>query len=104
MQESSQNFMKYYYVYILASKRNGTLYIGVTNDLVRRISEHRGWAQEWFTKKYNVHMLVWYELFGDIEEAIALEKRMKKWKRDYKINIIEERNPIWKDLFDEIIQ
>lgn len=93
-----------YFVYILASKRNGTLYIWVTWDLVRRISEHRNELYDGFTKQYNIHMLVWYESFGDILEAIRAEKRMKKWKREYKIKLIEERNPEWRDLFEEIIQ
>ncbi len=106
MQESSCSyiFMKTYFVYILASHRNGTLYIGVTNNLIRRILEHKEKLNEWFTKKYNVSILVWYESFQNIYDAIATEKRMKKWKREYKLNVIEEKNPDWKDLFDEILQ
>jgi putative endonuclease len=95
--------MKNYYVYILASKKDGVLYIGVTNDLIRRVFEHKESKNLGFTLKYFVKKLVWYEVFSDIEDAIAQEKRMKKWKREYKINIIQERNPEWKDLFDEII-
>ena len=94
--------MKSYYVYILASKRNGTLYIGVTNDLVRRIYEHRNGLVEGFTKKYSVHMLVYYERCENIETAIQREKRLKVWHRNWKTRIIEEANPDWKDLFDVI--
>jgi putative endonuclease len=92
----------YYYVYILASKKQGVLYIGVTNNLIRRTFEHKENYNQGFTQKYFVKKLVWYEAFSYIEEAIVQEKRMKKWKREYKINIIEEKNPEWKDLFDEI--
>jgi putative endonuclease len=92
----------YYYVYILASKKLGVLYIGVTNNLIRRTFEHKENYNQGFTQKYFVKKLVWYEAFSYIEEAIVQEKRMKKWKREYKINIIEEKNPEWKDLFDEI--
>ncbi len=95
--------MKQYYVYILASKRNGTLYIGVTNNLVRRIFEHKQGEIEGFTKKYNVKNLVYYEIHIEIEEAIKREKAMKKWNRKWKIELIEKSNPNWKDLFNEII-
>lgn len=91
--------MKQYYVYILASKRNGTLYIGVTNDLVRRVCEHKQKTVEGFTKRYNVNILVYYEIFKDIRQAITREKRLKAWKREWKIRLIEEQNPEWKDLF-----
>ena len=94
--------MKNYYVYILASKKYGVLYIWVTNNLIRRTIEHWETKNSGFTQRYFVKKLVWYEIFSDINEAIAQEKRMKKWKREYKVNIIEERNPDWKDLFDEI--
>ncbi len=94
--------MKYYYVYILASKKYWVLYIWVTNDLIRRTIEHWETKNRGFTQIYFVRKLVWYEIFSDIHEAIAQEKRMKKWKREYKVNVIERRNPDWKDLFDEI--
>jgi len=92
-----------YYLYIIASKKNGTLYIGVTNDLVKRIYEHKQNAVNGFTKKYNVHTLVYYKVHRDIEETIMKEKQMKKWNRKWKVRIIEEKNPEWKDLYDEII-
>ena len=92
---------KYYYVYILASKKNGTLYIGVTNKLERRIYEHKNGLVKGFTKKYKVHLLVYYEHFDDIQYAIIREKQMKKWKRQWKINLIEEKNPEWIDLSKE---
>lgn len=95
--------MKNYYIYILASKKNGTLYIGVTGDLIKRVDEHKQNTVAGFTKKYNVHTLVYYEVFQDIEEAILREKQMKKWNRSWKINLIEEKNPEWKDLYSEII-
>ena len=76
----------------------------MTDNLIRRISEYRQEVNDGFTKKYDVHMLVWYESFQNIYDAITTEKRMKKWKREYKLNTIEERNPEWKDLFDEITQ
>jgi len=95
--------MKSYYVYILASRRNGTLYIGVTNDLIKRVYEHRNDLVEGFTKGYQVHRLVYYEQTNDIRSAITREKQMKKWKRRWKIELIEENNPEWKDLYDELI-
>lgn len=91
------------YVYILASKRNGTLYIGVTSDLVRRIWEHKNDVGEGFTKKYGVHRLVYYETYGDIVTAIEREKKLKKFKREYKINLIMQHNPEWNDLYASII-
>jgi putative endonuclease len=87
-----------YYVYILASKRNGTLYIGVTNNLERRIFEHKQGTFKGFTERHNVHLLVYYEWFNDIENAIRREKQLKKWNRDWKLNLIEKRNPEWVDL------
>jgi putative endonuclease len=90
-----------YYVYILASKKNGTLYIGVTSDLVKRICEHKQKLIDGFTKEYNVHALIYYEQHNEIEEAILREKQMKKWNRKWKIRLIEENNPEWKDLRDE---
>ncbi|MFH1941860.1 MAG: GIY-YIG nuclease family protein [bacterium] len=94
--------MKTYYVYILASKRNGTLYIGVTSDLIRRVCEHKNDLIEGFTKKYQIHQLVYYEQTNDVCESITREKQMKKWKRSWKIELIEEHNPEWKDLYDDI--
>ncbi|HVY19883.1 MAG TPA: GIY-YIG nuclease family protein [Bauldia sp.] len=87
-----------YYVYILASGIGGTLYIGVTNDLVRRVYEHRTKAVKGFTSRYSVARLVYFEIFGDIEAAIVREKQLKKWERAWKIRLIEEKNPDWSDL------
>ena len=92
-----------YYVYILASKRNGTLYIGVTNDLVKRIYEHKNDLIEGFTKKYQVHNLIYFEPYEDINEAIIKEKQMKEWKRYWKIKTINKVNPEWKDLYSSIV-
>jgi putative endonuclease len=92
-----------YYVYILASKRNGTLYIGVTNDLVQRVWEHREGAKEGFSKKYDVHDLVYYESTPDVASAIIREKQLKKWNRGWKLQLIEKMNPEWKDLYEEIV-
>jgi putative endonuclease len=94
--------MGQYYIYILASKRNGTLYIGVTNNLVRRVREHQNNLVEGFTKKYGVHQLVWYEIADTPEAAITREKQLKKWRRAWKLKLIEEKNPNWRDLYDEI--
>ena len=94
--------VKQFYVYILASKRNGTLYIGVTNDLVRRVWEHKSDAVEGFTKQYSVHRLVWYETADTALAAITREKQLKKWNRVWKLQLIEKMNPEWKDLYDEI--
>ncbi|MDY3911111.1 MAG: GIY-YIG nuclease family protein [Elusimicrobiaceae bacterium] len=91
--------MSTYAVYILASKRNGTLYTGVTNNLLRRIWEHKNNIVEGFTKKYNVHLLVHYELFTDIRLALAREKGIKQWTRAWKTQLIEKDNPLWKDLY-----
>ena len=86
------------YTYILTNKRNGTLYIGVTKDLRRRITEHKEELVEGFSKKHNTKILVYYEIHDDIREAIIREKRMKVWKRQWKTNLIEEVNPYWHDL------
>jgi len=94
--------MKTYYVYLMASKRNGTLYIGVTNDLAQRVWEHKNDVHEGFTKKYGVHRSVWYEATTDVAAAIQREKQMKKWHRQWKINLIEEENPNWDDLYEGI--
>jgi len=91
-----------YLVYVLASGRNGTLYIGVTNHLARRVLEHRNGTADGFTKRYSVTTLVHIEMFSDITEAIAREKAMKKWRRAWKIELIERDNPAWRDLFDSI--
>jgi len=93
---------KSYYVYILASKRNGTLYIGVTNDLARRVWEHKQELVPGFTKKYGVKILVYYETFGDINAAIHRETRLKKYKREWKINLIQQHNVEWRDLAEPL--
>jgi putative endonuclease len=95
--------MKQYYVYILASKKNGTLYIGLTNNLLKRIYEHKNNIIEGFTKKYSVHNLVYYEKHNDINRAISREKQMKKWERQWKINLIQKSNPEWKDLYYDLV-
>jgi putative endonuclease len=89
---------KTYYIYILASKRNGTLYIGITNNLERRIFEHKNKLIKGFTKKYNVNQLVYFEEYADVREALIREKRLKKWNRSWKLEIIEKANPDWEDL------
>ena len=91
-------------VYILASKRNGTLYIGVTSDLVKRAWEHKNGITGGFTKKYGVHRLVYYELFADMISAITREKQMKKWRRAWKIELIEKDNRDWRDLWPDIAE
>lgn len=96
--------MRQYYVYILASQRNGTLYIGVTNNLVKRVYQHKTNLVRGFTQRYCVHNLVYYETYGHIYDAITREKRMKKWKREWKIQLIEESNPKWRDLYAEIAE
>lgn len=89
-------------VYIMASRRNGTLYIGVTSNLVRRISQHRCRHHEGFTSRYGVGMLVWYEVHAMMEHAILREKRLKKWNRAWKVRLIEEANPQWRDLAGDL--
>jgi len=91
-----------YYVYLLASRRHGTLYLGVTNDIVRRVYEHKNKLLPGFTAKYGVDRLVWYETYSDVTEAIRREKKLKKWRRDCKISLIEADNPDWRDLYDAI--
>ncbi|HEX5279722.1 MAG TPA: GIY-YIG nuclease family protein [Micropepsaceae bacterium] len=88
-----------YFVYILASRRNGTLYVGVTNDVMRRTWEHRNELIDGFTKKHGVHILVYYETFGEIDAAIAREKQLKGWNRAWKIKLIEKHNSGWNDLY-----
>lgn len=90
-----------YYVYILTNKSNNVLYIGVTNDLIRRIFEHKNKLLEGFTKKYNLQKLVYYEATSNIESAINREKQLKNWHRDWKINLINQFNPDWKDLSND---
>ena len=91
-------------VYLLASKKNGTLYIGVTSNPIKRIWQHRDNVVPGFTQKYDVHKLVYYELFDDMEEAILREKQLKNWNRNWKIKLIEKDNPEWEDLWAQIIQ
>ena len=93
---------KDFYVYILSSKRNGTLYVGVTSDLVKRVYEHKNNLVEGFTKKYSVHSLVWYETHDSAESAITREKQIKKSKRVWKLEMIEQSNPEWNDLYETI--
>ncbi|MBU0540078.1 GIY-YIG nuclease family protein [Patescibacteria group bacterium] len=95
--------MKTFFVYILANAKNGTLYIGVTNDLIRRVYEHRNNSIEGFTKKYSIHTLVYFETTEDIHSALRREKNLKAWKREWKIRLIEESNPGWKDLYPDIV-
>lgn len=90
-------------VYILASKRNGTLYVGVTGNLVQRIWQHRNDVMDGFSKEYCVHLLVYFELHSDIEAAITREKRIKNWNRAWKLKLIEKSNPEWGDLWDQIV-
>ena len=90
-------------VYMLASKRNGTLYIGVTSNLIKRIWEHKNNLVQGFTKQYNVHDLVWYEMHENMESAIAREKTLKEWKRIWKLELIEDSNPNWNDLYNTIV-
>ena len=90
-------------VYILASRKNGTLYTGVTGDLLKRIWEHKNDFVDGFTQKYGVHKLVYFEQHEDMDSAITREKQIKKWNRSWKIHIIEKENPSWKDLYDELI-
>lgn len=94
--------MKFYFIYILASQRNGTLYIGVTNDLQRRMEEHKSDVVDGFTKQYNVKRLVYFEQTESVEAAIAREKQLKNWKRLWKLELIEKDNPQWNDLAEEI--
>jgi putative endonuclease len=92
-----------YFVYLLASQRHGTLYVGVTGNLAGRVNEHKEDLRDGFTGKYGVHQLVWFEEYGDIHDAILREKRIKKWRRAWKIELIEKTNPDWTDLFSGIV-
>jgi putative endonuclease len=91
-----------FYVYILASRRNGTLYVGMTDDLVRRAWMHKEGVSPGFTKEYSVTLLVWYEVHESRESAFTRERQIKKWKRSWKLEMIEKTNPSWRDLFEEI--
>ena len=90
-------------VYLLASQRNGTLYAGVTSDLIRRVWEHKNDLTDGFTKRYGVHTLVWYEVHDNMESAIRREKAIKKWRRTWKIKLIEQSNAQWQDLYEELV-
>jgi len=94
--------MQVYYVYIMTNTKRGTLYIGVTNDLKRRMIEHKEGSVEGFTKKYDLKMLVYFQAYAYISQAIAREKQLKQWHRDWKINLIEEQNKEWDDLYEKI--
>jgi len=93
---------KTYYIYILASRRNGTLYTGVTNNLKKRVYEHKIDLNDGFTKRYQVHRLVYFEATNNVKDAIAREKQLKKWRRKWKLELIEAMNPEWRDLYDEL--
>ena len=95
--------MKVYYAYIMASEKNGTLYIGVTSNLIKRVYEHKNNIVEGFTQKYKVHSLVYFEQYNDIILAIQREKQLKKWNRNWKIRLIEKDNPEWEDLYDNLL-
>ncbi len=91
------------YVYMLASTRYGTLYLGVTSDLIRRVWEHREGAADGFTKKHGIKQLVWFEIHADVISAITREKQLKKWNRAWKIELIQRENPYWRDLYEDIV-
>ena len=93
---------KLYYVYILASRKNGTLYIGSTSDLIRRVWQHKNKIIKGFTQKYDVRLLVYFETIDNPESMVKRERQLKKWKREWKIRLIEEKNPDWNDLYNEI--
>ena len=94
---------KQFYVYILANKRNGTLYTGVTSELIQRVWQHKNDMAEGFTKKYKVKTLVYYEVHESAESALTREKRIKRWRRAWKLRLIEDSNPEWKDLYEQIL-
>ncbi|HYD18293.1 MAG TPA: GIY-YIG nuclease family protein [Patescibacteria group bacterium] len=96
--------MKPHFIYILTNKVNGTLYVGMTENLARRVSEHKAGLAEGFTKKYGCRLLVYYEVADDFESALRREKTIKKWSRQWKLNVINEMNPAWDDLYDSILQ
>ena len=101
--ESSKMTDKQYYVYIICNKRNGTLYNGITSDLIKRIWQHKNGFVEGFSKQYGLKTLVYFEVCKEVEEAILREKRIKKWNREWKIKLIEKGNPDWKDLYQSLI-
>jgi putative endonuclease len=103
LREKASEMARLYYVYMMASKKDGVIYIGVTNDLVRRVYEHRNNLIDGFTKKYFVHRLVYYEQTTDIRCAIEREKSLKAWKRAWKVNLIESVNPDWTDLYNDLV-
>jgi len=92
-----------YFVYMLASQKNGTLYVGVTNDLIRRVYEHKSKSVPGFTSRYGVDRLVWFDQTDSVESAISTEKRLKRWNRAWKMALIEKANPDWRDLYPEIV-
>ena len=92
-----------YFVYLMASKKNGTLYAGVTSDLIRRVYEHQNNLVEGFTSRYAVHRLVWFDSTSSVESAIEKEKQIKNWKRDWKVELIEKSNPEWLDLYETLV-
>ncbi len=94
---------KQFFVYILASRKNGTLYIGVTSDIIKRVYEHKNNLAPGFTEKYRIHELVFYETFENIQEAIKREKQLKKWERRWKLELIEKKNPEWRDLYFDLL-
>jgi putative endonuclease len=96
--------MAEYFVYILTNKRNGTLYIGFTDDLLRRVYEHKNDSVKGFTKKYGVHTLVYFEQCDDYNAALRREKQIKDWQRKWKIELIEKGNPLWQDLYNEVLK
>ena len=93
-----------FYVYLLASRRHGTLYLGITNDLIRRVHEHKSRNIPGFTARHEIDRLVWFEVYNDPNGAITREKKLKKWRRDWKIRLIEEHNPDWRDLYPALLQ
>lgn len=105
-QEPNPTFenMKTYYIYFITNKRNGTLYIGVSSDIKRRIYQHKNKLIDGFSKEHNLNKLVYYENINDINSAISREKQLKKWKRQWKINAIDKFNPEWRDLYDELAE
>ena len=94
--------MNEYHVYILASRQNGTLYIGITNDIIKRVFQHKNDQVEGFTARYRIHRLVWYESCLDVREAIARERQLKKWDRKWELALIEKSKPQWRDLYGEV--
>ncbi len=94
--------MKRFYVYILSNKRNGTLYTGVTSDLLKRVYEHKNDLIDGFSKRYGIHDLVWYEMHETAESAISGEKQIKKWNRKWKLDLIDNSNPFWEDLYEKL--